>query len=265
MLRPLRLYRLEIANDRPACMDGRGCAVVSPPGARAPCRATLRPAPLPPRATDPFLRAAPSGPVRRPLSGPWPLCGRSHWRGGCAVRRGPPRSSRRRPGRDWPGGRLVSAALLAWSAAFLALRPVAADFDESACALISGVPERGPGQRQARRGCAREQVIGVVRTAEGSPVGPGHGFLGLAATAAAGGDRFLGASLGMGARGNPTQSDGVGHPLRALSVRHAKEGAPSVSTAAKINPPSRPRFLKKWTRCWARICSSGSSQNRCAA
>ena len=35
-----------------------------------------------------------------------------------------------------------------------------------------------------------------------------------------------------------------------------------MSTAAKINPPRSPRFLRSWTRCWARLASSVSSQNR---
>jgi len=46
---------------------------------------------------------------------------------------------------------------------------------------------------------------------------------------------------------------------------HPREGAPSVSTAARINPPRSPRFLRKWICCCARLASSASSQNRCPA
>ena len=38
-----------------------------------------------------------------------------------------------------------------------------------------------------------------------------------------------------------------------------------MSFAASIRPPRRPRFFKKCTRCWARVSSSTSSQNRCPA
>jgi hypothetical protein len=48
-------------------------------------------------------------------------------------------------------------------------------------------------------------------------------------------------------------------------VLHPTEGAPSVSTAAKIKPPRSPRFLRSWVCCWALLSASGSSQNRCPA
>ena len=48
-------------------------------------------------------------------------------------------------------------------------------------------------------------------------------------------------------------------------ARQLREGSPSVSRAARMRPPSRPRFFRKCIFCWARVVSSTSSQNRCPA
>ena len=60
---------------------------------------------------------------------------------------------------------------------------------------------------------------------------------------------------------------GVARPRGALaSARRAARarpgpGLPSVSTAASSRPPSRPRFLRKWLRCWRLARRVVSSQN----
>ena len=48
-------------------------------------------------------------------------------------------------------------------------------------------------------------------------------------------------------------------------ARHPRDGSPSVSKAASMRPPRRPRFFRKCIFCWARVVGSDSSQNRCPA